>query len=218
MESFFSRTLRYEGATGAFKGEKPFVGKRPSAGNTLLNLMPVLHFGTFAGVLSKIAWVGLGAAMAFVIVTGMRLWLRKREDERLWQRFARALTAVTWGLPLAMIVSAYAFFSLESGADQRWWTPASFVFASLACIFLAAVISDDRTLGWLFRQCLGIACVVLPVYRMVMGGTGWPSALESGYLQVISLDLFLVFIGAALLWFPEKWRVFTPRPIAEPAE
>jgi uncharacterized iron-regulated membrane protein len=35
-----------------------------------------LHFGHFAGLLSKAIWGSLGVALCFVILSGFRLWVR----------------------------------------------------------------------------------------------------------------------------------------------
>ena len=135
-----TRTV-YDGASGTFLGFRPNAGNIPSVGGTLRGLMNPLHFGDFAGVLSKSVWVGLGLAMAFVVISGLRLWVRRREDELLWQRFGRAVTVVGYGLPVAMLACAYAyFFALGASVDEFYWTPAGFLLGLIPGVLPGLVL------------------------------------------------------------------------------
>lgn len=195
----FQRSL-YDGATGAFLGFKPNVGRQPSSGATLRGLMTPLHFGNFAGMASKVVWAGLGIALAFVTISGMQLWLRRREADLLWRRFGRAIIATAYGLPLAMLMSSYGYFVSRSWSDPFWWTPVSFVAGVLGSIVLGWV-SDAWRLRRLFRVCLAIGCLLLPVARMASGGTAWAPALIEGQGTLLSVDLFLLLLGCGLwLW------------------
>jgi len=187
---------------GNFIARRPALGNEPSAAAFVYSLMGPLHFGNFAGVLSKSVWVGLGAAMCFVILSGMRLWIRRREEERLWRGFARAVSVVGYGLPLAMLASAYAFFLSSPAANAFWWTPAGFLLASAAAIVFGCAVRDDRRLTLAFRRSLAIGCLALPLLRMAAGGTSWAEAFSQGLGTVISVDLALAILGGALL----LWR------------
>ncbi|MEM9360756.1 MAG: PepSY-associated TM helix domain-containing protein, partial [Pseudomonadota bacterium] len=79
--SLSGKQFTFEGATGTFLGEKAPVGTQPSVGSAALALMGPLHFGSFAGLLSKFVWVALGIAMTYVTYTGMQLWVQRRADE-----------------------------------------------------------------------------------------------------------------------------------------
>ncbi|MEM6905138.1 MAG: PepSY-associated TM helix domain-containing protein, partial [Pseudomonadota bacterium] len=56
----------FDGTTRAFTGIKPIIGTAPSVGGTVVSLMGPLHFGNFGGLLSKVTWLAMGAAMAYV--------------------------------------------------------------------------------------------------------------------------------------------------------
>lgn len=212
----------FNGASGEFLGQRPFVGTEPSTASDLAALMSPLHFGHFAGILSKSVWVGLGAAMSFVIISGLRLWIRRRQDEPLWQGFARATTVVAYGLPAAILGCSYAYLLALPAADPFWWTPAGFVLTSAAGIVLGFIVKDDRRLASLFRVAIGVACAGLPVMRMATGGTSWADALALGHGAVLSIDFLLLVGGGTLLYWSLR-RKSEPgatqrEPVLEPAE
>jgi len=208
--------------TGRFLEKRPAIGNEPSTASFVYSLMGPLHFGNFAGILSKSVWVGLGAAMCFVILSGMQLWTRRREEERLWRGFARAVSVVGYGLPLAMLASAYAFFLSLPSADPFWWTPAGFLIAAALAIVFGCAVQDERRLTLGFRRSLAVGCLALPLLRMAAGGTSWAEALGHGLGTVLAIDLVLALLGAALL----LWRVQESprarnaafRPLSEAAE
>ncbi|MEM9044240.1 MAG: PepSY-associated TM helix domain-containing protein [Pseudomonadota bacterium] len=191
-----SQTMYFDGVSRAFLGEKPAIGQIPSAGSTLVSLMAPLHFGNFSGLISKVIWLSLGLAMAYVTATGMLLWTRRREEERLWQRFNRAITITIWGLPIAMIGSAYGFFLVLPAGDTTWWTPATFALASGFAIWLGLGPRDPSET---FAKVLGILCLGLPLFRHMMGGMSWSEAFLVGQTVVLSIDVLLIVAGVILL-------------------
>ena len=54
---------RYDGRTGIWLGAPDPLGTAPSVGGTLYGLMAPLHFGHFAGLLSKVVWGALGVVV-----------------------------------------------------------------------------------------------------------------------------------------------------------
>ncbi|MEM1275969.1 MAG: PepSY-associated TM helix domain-containing protein [Pseudomonadota bacterium] len=191
-----SQNLLFDGVSRAFLGVKPALGQVPSTGSTLVSLMAPLHFGSFSGLISKMIWLALGLAMAYVTATGLLLWTRRREEERVWRRFNRAITITIWGLPIAMIGSTYGFlFTLPAG-DTMWWTPASFAVAALASIWMGVGKRDPSAT---YAKVLGMLCLGLPLFRHVMGGTSWSEALLTGNGIILSIDILLVIAGVLLL-------------------
>jgi hypothetical protein len=210
----------FDGTSGAFLETRAPVGNQPSTAGSIYGLMGPLHFGNFAGILSKSVWVGLGTAMCFVILSGMRLWVRRREEEPLWRGFGRAVTVAAYGLPLAMLASAYAFFLALPAGDPFWWTPAGFLIGAAACIAFG-IMTDEPRLALTLQRALAFGCLALPMLRMLAGGTSWAEALTQGDGAVLSVDLMLIAIGGLLLWLIHN-RVGTfrrlRRPTVEPAE
>ncbi|MEJ1961092.1 MAG: PepSY-associated TM helix domain-containing protein [Gammaproteobacteria bacterium] len=190
----------YEGITGAFIREKPPIGKIPSFGGSLLGLMYPLHFGNFAGVASKAVWVGLGGAAAYVSLTGMLLWTRRREEQPAWRRMARAVHYVGYGLPLGLVCAPYAFFLLKDS------TVSAITLQDIAFLVVAALaaaptllIGDLDRLRRALLAITGIALIGLPPIRWMTGGPGWGAAWNAGIGAVPVIDAALVVFGALCL-------------------
>jgi len=71
--SLSGTTYAFDGVSRFFEGERPALGTVPSLGSSLFSIMVPLHFGNFAGFASKLVWLGMGLAMAYVTATGMLL-------------------------------------------------------------------------------------------------------------------------------------------------
>ncbi|MAO55395.1 MAG: hypothetical protein CMM61_06835 [Rhodospirillaceae bacterium] len=181
-------------------GPKPRIGNAPSLGADLRGLMGPLHFGDFGGVLSKSIWVGLGVAMCYVIVSGLRLWVRRREDDPLWRKYARAVAVTTYGLPLALLICTWFYFPALAAGDPFFWTPVGF-FAGCGAAILFGIVTDETRLIGRFRRLLAAGCLGLPVLRLGCGGTGWAESLAQGNPTPMSVDVAFLVIGLGLwLW------------------
>ena len=202
-------TYLYNGASGDFLRTKPVLGQVPSVGSTVFELMTPLHFGNFAGVWSKALWFALGFAGAYVSFTGLRLWTRRRQDAPGWAPLARATLWVGYGLPLALVASAYGYFPARDGdAVVTWMFAAFFLAAAAAAVpsFFASAEATRRSL--LFAT--GVAMAGLPVTRMVSGGASWPEAMAAGWTTLPAMDTLLVLGAVLCLWTVR-------RPGAQPA-
>ena len=196
----FGRQYAFDGPTRKALGEKPVIGTEPSAGSTLLSLMAPLHFGNFADFTSKIVWLALGAAGAFVTITGLRLWVRRREEDLIWQRYGRSVTIVGWGLPIAIIGCSYTFFLSVPAGDPGWWTPAGF-FLTSAIAIAVGVGKEDPTRR--YRMILAVMVLGLPLIRHLTGGMSWADSIVEGHPEVLSVDLLLLLSGYLLLRPPK---------------
>ena len=191
----------FNGATGEYQGIKPIIGKEPSVSGDVLSLIGPLHFGNFGGLLSKAVWFALGIAMCYVTVTGLQMWVKRREQERAWRWMHRALVVTTYGTPFALIGAGLAFFpAIGLQGDVHYWTAVGFLAVAALTIVLGFVAPTRGQLNnWLVYGVI-IGMIVLPVIRMVFTGQDWLTMFNDGKLTVIGMDMAF-WIGSAYLLF-----------------
>lgn len=198
----------YDGVTGTFEGQKPGLGTKPSIGSTAYSVLAALHFGLFAGIVSKIVWLSLGLASCYVILTGMQMWFTRRANDPAWGRWARIVPMIGYGLPLAMLVSAHFYFQAIGRSDTTYWVPWGFFVASLIIVALTIAIADRAELSRRLILASAIAAGLLPLARMLAGGRSWGEAMAIGETVIVSIDLLLLIAAAVLYW---RWKGF-PQP------
>lgn len=203
--------LLYQGATADFVRAKPGVGAQPSAGGTLVGIMGPLHFGDFAGMLSKAIWFGLGFAMCYVTFTGMRLWVVRRKSEvRSLGWLERSVTVVGFGLPFGLAVSAAAFLVTMPLGSAVYWTTAAFLIASAAAILAGAFARSNTALTNMLKGATGAVMLALPLLRLfAAGGPGWGEAIDAGQAIIAGLDVAFVVAGIWLV--REGWTSASAR-------
>lgn len=207
-------TLLYDGTTAQFDRAKPSIGTQPSAGGTLTAIMAPLHFGSFAGLLSKAVWFALGFAMCYVTLSGLQLWLaRRREKAAALEWLDRAVAVVGFGLPFALVAAAAVFLIAMPLGSAVFWTPAAFVIASLGAIAGGTALRSPGAVARGLKMMTGAVMIVLAPLRLATGGPDWSSAIMAGQPIVAMLDLAFVLGGGWLLWREwEKRRT----PLVEP--
>ncbi|QWT16157.1 PepSY-associated TM helix domain-containing protein [Sphingobium xenophagum] len=194
-------SLLYDGATAAFVQEKPLIGPKPSTGGTLAAIMSPLHFGNFAGLLSKAIWFGLGFAMCYVTYTGIRLWLVRREGGvRSFAWLERTNIVVGLGLPFTLAVSAAAFLLTMPIGSATWWTPAGFLIGAALVIAAGAIAPSAVRLSRWLRGATGMLLILLPPLRLLTGGPGWGIAITANQPIIVTLDIAFLLAGGWLLW------------------
>lgn len=195
----YAPTYVYGGADGAFRYEKPAIGLVPSTGGALFTLMGPLHFGNFAGVFSKAAWFALGAASSYVVITGLLLWTRRRQERRGWRALARVTHWVGYGLPLALAAAAWAYFPARAAGGEVQAAMFGAFFAVAAAAALVAWRLRLRTVRAVLLAASGAGLIGLPLLRMLCGGVAWPEAFNTGLSTVLALDLALLAGGVLCL-------------------
>ncbi|MEM8919305.1 MAG: PepSY-associated TM helix domain-containing protein [Pseudomonadota bacterium] len=198
---FFRRTFGFDGATGEFTGEKPLVGSEPSAGANLVGIIGALHFGNFAGILSRAIWFGLGFASCYVTLTGIRMWLRRRREEQTQLRWLEKLTTtIAWGTPLSIAVGGVAFFlTLPLGLTVEW-TMYGFLIGAGVILAFVPLLTEQR-LADVLRAALALCLIGLPALRLAFGGPGWPDAFAAGDAMLIAIDIAVV-VSALVIAYP----------------
>ncbi|MEJ7933767.1 PepSY-associated TM helix domain-containing protein [Sphingobium sp. AN558] len=193
-------TLLYNGALARFERIKPLIGPRPSTGGALAALMYPLHFGNFAGLVSKAIWFGLGFAMCYVTYTGLCLWLSRRQNaprSLVW--LERMNMVVGLGLPFALASSAAAFLITMPLRTAIWWTPAGFLIGAAVTIVAGCVAPTIARLSWMLRFGTGMMMILLPLLRILSGGPCWSAAMATQQPVIISLDIAFILAGGWIL-------------------
>ncbi|MFS1703383.1 PepSY-associated TM helix domain-containing protein [Alteromonas sp. AMM-1] len=186
--------LVYNATNGDFVESKPQVGTVPSAGSVIMSLIYPVHFGTFAGFMSKIIWISLGVASCYVIVTGLQLYAFRNEKQASgWRWFSRLCVWGFCGLPLCSLSSALGFFvSGALVANQSVWTPLAFVLAAAMVSILALTVKSIVRLQNLLLAANGLLCLLLPVTRYLTSEFGWLQAIEQGNVSLMFIDAVLL--------------------------
>jgi len=188
-------TLEYSGVSGEFIRQKPSLGTTLSMGSVAFAVIVPLHFGNFAGLLSKFVWGALGFASCYVIVSGFSLWLRRRKENSRWKIFERIAIIIIWGLPIAMLASAMGYFVGVMNNTPNVLVSGMFL-ASAAAVICGCVI--PRNLAALKRYLLwviAVLCLLLPIVRLFAGGVGWLNAIMQGDAIVVMVDILLVCLA-----------------------
>jgi uncharacterized iron-regulated membrane protein len=187
--------LVYDGTNGDFVEYKPIVGSVPSLGSSILSLIYPIHFGTFAGLLSKIIWISLGVAACYVTITGLQLYAhRNQKNDSSWHWFSRMCVWGFFGLPLCSLAGAVGFFvSGALGTNQSLWTQLSFVIAASLISILSLSIKKIHLLKKVLLAGNGLFCLLLPLLRFGTSGTGWLQALQHNMLAMMFIEMTLLF-------------------------
>lgn len=96
----YSEIYRFD-ALGNYLGSQELT--TGPLGRQVLYSLYRIHFGYFGGQWTRVIWLLLGLALTIVSVSGINIWLAKRNlndvIDRLW-------VGVVWGTPLALVISA----------------------------------------------------------------------------------------------------------------
>ena len=201
------KTVMYDMTTGEFAKYKPQVGTVPSLGSTILALIFPIHFGTFAGLLSKLVWISLGVASCYVTITGLQLYaVRKEKSERRW------LTRLNhWGflgLPICSLAAGLGFFSaLVADTPTSSWTPLFFVGAAAAVTVICLVIPKVEHVKLTLLWCNALLCLALPIMRMAITDVGLYAVLANNMEAVLLIDTMLWVCAVACFVYIAKFQL-----------
>ena len=193
--------VAYAGASGEFLGLRPALGNAPSLGGDLVSLMSPLHFGNFAGIASKILWFAMGFASAYVALTGLMLWTRRRQAEPGWRWLEKLTVIVGYGLPLALLINAAVYVTRRPVPSAAFYDLLSVFLAAMALTAFYGFAQRDaaRSRRGILRA-MALVMLALPAARYWGGGLGWQAAISGGLPAVLTIDGLLLVSGAWLLW------------------
>lgn len=200
----------YDGVSGEFVRAKPTIGRVPSAGSVLIDLMGPLHFGNFLAAYSKAIWFVLGLVMAYVIHSGLNLWITRRQTSRDLKPFRRLIAVMVWGTPFCIALSAWGFLAAYNSGDTTVWVPAAFLLGVAVVFLLGFRIERPRQIARVLNGLNGLVCMSAPALRWVSSDIGWGAAYAGGDMTLVSMDVFLIVAG--LLFVRLAVREDEPNP------
>ena len=149
-----------------------------------------LHFGSFGGLPVKIAYGLLGVALCVVTSSGVTIWLTRRRDRgRPAPRLEKAWTAIVWGAPAALGLSAALWLAIKAPPVWVFWAPLAMLIAA------AVAVRDERFWTVSLRIATSLALVAVVGIHLVRFGA---LALEPTALAV-NITL-LVLAGLIAPW------------------
>lgn len=152
-----------------------------------------LHFGNFGGWAVEAVYVLLGLALCVVTATGTTLWLVKRRRAGLGsERLEAGWTAIVWGAPLALVLTAWLSTLAGAGA------PLVTAFWSLLALSLVVAVTRPALMcaeRWQAATLAGIAAT----------GLGHASVLRPSIAPLI-LDGALVFLPVTAWLLTRRFR------------
>jgi len=116
---YWSLQAHYD-AAGTLIKETGGDGADPGA--RVMNSVFRLHFGNFAGMPSKIAYLVLGLGLCVIAVTGVNIWLARRQQRGLpTERLERCWLVAVWGTPLLIPLSAVTWLAAAVPPIPVFW-------------------------------------------------------------------------------------------------
>jgi uncharacterized iron-regulated membrane protein len=152
-------------------GKLTWVGgyERGSVGMQTLAAMQPLHFGSFGGILVKLAYGVLGIALCVITSTGITIWLARRRDRgRPAPHWERVWAAIFWGQPIAFTVSAITALLWDVPSIPSFWA------ATLAVLALAGLRWEAALLSYRLRLLTALLLTMLAVSH----GMRWQGATD----------------------------------------
>lgn len=187
--SYIGDRPKFDATTGTLVDGHYTVGSIRSISDQVIDLLVALHFGDFAGLLSKVIWLAVGLAMAHLTWSGVGLWFHRRSGIAMWAAVSRALPLFGYGLPLALALCSVGFFLSLPFEATLFWTPAAFVMASTLILVWGYWQTDVEKISYHLQVTLGCVLIALPLLRILVTGFGWFAARDGGVVLFIDITL-----------------------------
>ena len=130
-----------------------------------------LHFGTFAGAITKWVYLILGLGLAVVSATGINVWLARR---RIQDPLNHLWVGLVWGLPFAIVGSAALKIGLDAPPVPAFWG-----LVVLAC-GLCLTLYDVPKSRSLLRSALVVTAFATVAIQISLHGN-WALTGHAGY-------------------------------------
>lgn len=172
----YSEIFRFH-SNGEFMNRQNLVGG--SAGRQILYSVYRLHFGWFGGLGIQILYLALGFSLTVVSVSGINLWLQKKEECWLHKQWL----ALVWGVPLGLVIAAVSRFG---GGSPGYALLATWILCAFFCQYPGLSLwARKKTL--LILTCGSLAAIV--IWYLVSFGT---VMLEMNIALVTGVSMWVI--------------------------
>ncbi|WP_086933984.1 PepSY-associated TM helix domain-containing protein [Agarilytica rhodophyticola] len=175
----YSEIFRFR-SSGEFINRQDLIGG--SIGRQALYSVYRLHFGHFGNLAVRTLYIILGLALTIISVTGINLWLCKKQENWLHRQWC----ALVWGIPISLGLAAFA--SLLA-LPVIYLFIFSQVICSIYCSFSPHSLAVKK--NFLMLILTGILLMVSLIHLILLFSFEF-------YLSGITINILLMFIALAL--------------------
>ncbi len=177
--------------------------------NTVYNFLLKLHFASYGNPLSKLVYFILAIMTCFMLVSGLLLWQKARDNARYTPRQRRFHFKVTrWMLSICMalfpaaaiLFLANKIFPLSMEAHAHWVNQTFFIAWGVLIVSGIFQKTFRRLFRWFFAIGGGLSILVPIVNGVVTGDWIWDS-FRNGQTYVAGIDIFWLLVGTLTLGF-----------------
>ncbi len=200
----YSENFRFDAAGNFISQTQP--DQLPIGSQILLSTYR-LHFGDYAGFTIKLLYLILGAALTYIAVSGVNIWLSKRRHEdainRVWAGFV-------WGVPFAFALSFLLSQVLSINPYWSFW--GSLVLATCAGLIWKK-IQHSHSLSTVLQLLTAISCAVSALSFTILNAEH--SAREDFWSMVVVLLIATLISGICYFKSAPKKEAATTATLTE---
>lgn len=190
---------------------KQIVPNEKTYSQTIYNLLTKLHFATFGGIFLKVVYFILAMITCFVIVSGILIWQKARDNSQYTdkqKRFHHKTTKVYLAICLslfpatALLFLANKMIAIET-EERAFIVNCIFFLGWLVFALVGLFWNNYRKLNRNYLLLGGILAVLIPVFNGIFTGDWLWHTIANKQFQVASVDIVWLFVGiTGVLMFP----------------
>lgn len=170
-----------------------------------------LHYATFGGFLLKIIYFGFSMITCFMILSGVLLWQKVRDNNKYTssqRRFHHKTTLIYLAICLSLFPAVGSIFLANKLIPMTMEGRESYVnivfFGVWLFLIVMGVLQNNYSkINRLFLRLGGLLAILIPVINGVMTGDWIWKTFAANKVYVFSIDIFWLFTGLVALWIAE---------------